>query len=61
MPKKVEQRHKEEGQSDPGIPPTLNTIHLTDLIFGTSNELPLNFQLSVNTWCLTGFHGNHNS
>ena len=24
------------------------------------NELPLYFQLSETTWCLIGFHGNHN-
>ena len=41
------------------LPSTFNTIHPIDMIhvFGTY-ELPLYFQLSVTTWCLTDFHGN---
>ena len=33
-------------------------IRLT-LKFGTYNKLYLYFQLSENTWCLIGFHGNN--
>ena len=31
-----------------------------DMEFGTYNKLHLYFQLSGNTWCLIGFHGNNN-
>ena len=40
------------GRSDP-------PLYFRHLVFGTYNELPLYFQLSVNTWFLTGFYGNH--
>ena len=45
------------GQSDP--PSTFDTIHPTDLKFGTYNKLHFYFQLSETTWCLIGFHGNN--
>ena len=41
------------------LPSIFDTIHPINLIFGTYNELPLYFQLSKTTWCLIGFHGNH--
>ena len=41
------------------LPSTFDTIHPTDLIIGTYNELSLYFQLIKTTWCLIGFHGNH--
>ena len=43
----------------PPLPSTFDTIHQIDMIFGTRNELPLYFQLSVTTWCLISFHSNH--
>ena len=46
------------GQSDSPLS-TFDTIHLTDMKFGTYNELSLYFQLSVITWFLIGFHGKH--
>ena len=42
------------------LPSTFDTIHTIDMIVGTYNDLPLYFQLSVTTWSLIGFHGNHN-
>ena len=58
-PKKVTRRQKGGGGSIGPLPSTFDTIHPIDMIFGTCNELPLYFQLSVITWCLTGFHDNH--
>ena len=46
------------GQSDTP-PSTFDTIHPTDLKFGTYNKLRLYFQLSETMWCLIGFHGNN--
>ena len=40
------------------LPSTCDTIHPIDMKFGTYNDLPLYFQLSLTTCCLTGFHGN---
>ena len=40
-------------------PSTFDTINAIDMKFGTYNEHPLHFQLSVVTWCLIGLHGNH--
>ena len=47
------------GQSDPPPPSTFNTIHPINLKFGKYSKLHLNFQLSENTWCVIGFHGNN--
>ena len=41
-------------------PSTFDTIHPIDLIFVTYNELSIYFQLLEITWCLIGFHSNHN-
>ena len=46
-------------KSDPPPPSTFDTIHPTDLKFGTHNKLHLYFQLSKTTWCLIGFYGNN--
>ena len=46
------------GQSDPP-PSTFDTIHPIAMKFGTHNKLHLYFQLSENTWCLIGVHGNN--
>ena len=57
-PKKVTRIHKGvvgDGQSDPF--PLLLTPFIR---FGTYNELSLYFQLIEATWCLIGFHDNHN-
>ena len=49
--------HFRGNKSDP--PSTFDTILPIDMVFGTYNELPLYFQLSLITWCFIGFHGNH--
>ena len=41
------------------LPSTFDTTLTIDMIFGTYNEFPLYFQLSITTWYLTGFHDNH--
>ena len=48
------------GESIGPLPPTFDTIHPINLIFGTYNELSLYFQLIKTTWCLIGFHSNYN-
>ena len=57
--KKLHEGKRGGGGSIGPLPSTFDTIHPIDMIFGTCNELPLYFQLSVITWCLTGFHDNH--
>ena len=58
-PKNVTRRQRGEGSIGP-LPSSFDTIHLIDLMFGTYNELSLYYQLIETTWCLIGFHGNHN-
>ena len=43
------------------LPSPFDTIHPIDTLFGACNNRPLHFQLSVTTWCLNSFHGNHKS
>ena len=60
LPEKIVTRSLEGGGSIGPLPPsTFDTIHPIDLQFGIYNKLHLYFQLSVNTWCLIGFHGNN--
>ena len=47
------------GGSIGALPFTFDTIHPLDMIFGTYNELPLYFQLSITMWRSTGFHGKY--
>ena len=43
------------------LPSTFDTIHPIDKIFGTNNECSLYFESIKTTFCLIGFHGNHNN
>ena len=61
--KKIQKTLEEGGEGGEGLsigplPSTFNTIHSTDVIFGTYNQLLLYFLLSKVAWSLIGFHGN---
>ena len=56
----VSLKNKRGGEVNRTLPSTFDTIHPIDLIFSTYNELSVYFQLIKTTYCLIGFHGNHN-
>ena len=61
--KKVAQRHEGGGgQSNSPSPYSQKySIQPIDMKFGMCNKCPVYFQLSIVTWHLIGFHGNHSN
>ena len=57
----ISQKKLHEGIGGRGGVTLLSTPFIIDVIFGIFDEVPLYFQLSVTTWCLNGFHGNHSN
>ena len=64
MKKNVTRRREAVGvnRTPPPPPPSiLKSIQLIDMKLGMRNKCPVYFQLSIATWHLIGFHGNHSN
>ena len=60
--KKVTQRHEGGGVNWTTPPPQFSKIFKQiDMKLGMCNKCPVYFQLSIVTWHLIGFHGNHSN
>ena len=63
IPGSLEQKklheHMRGAQEINRTPSTFDTLPPIDMIFGTNNEMPLFFQLSVTTWPVISFYGSH--